>query len=53
VKKTKHDSRKNQDRSIQERRASALSALNGSALKAVKGGQGPGAAAPPGGDPIC
>jgi hypothetical protein len=53
VKNTKYDSRTNQDPSIQKRRASALRALNGSALKAVKGGQGAGAAAPPGADPIC
>ncbi|HEY0479587.1 MAG TPA: hypothetical protein VGD37_18835 [Kofleriaceae bacterium] len=53
MKNTKYDCRKNQDLSIQKRRASGLRALSGSALKAVKGGQGPGAAAPPGIDPIC
>jgi hypothetical protein len=53
VKNTKHDSRKSQDPSIQKRRASALRALNGSALKTVKGGQGPGAPLAPGSDPIC
>jgi hypothetical protein len=52
VKNTKHNSRDKQDQATRQRRASALRALNGTALKVAKGGtETP--PPPPGGDPIC